>query len=77
MNDEKKLISAELSDDDLDMVSGGASDTVCLSDHNLPYSWYVTCPHCTLGFPAGEGECPSCGGVDVLLGTATATVLWK
>ena len=74
--DEFKKPEVELSDDELEAVSGGLSDTVDLCEERMPLGWYVTCANCTLGFPVSEGSCPSCGGTEVWHGTDRATVVY-
>ena len=66
----------ELNDDELEAVTGGASDVVYLEEENLPGGWYVTCTNCKMGFPVCEGSCPSCGSTEVQLGTANAIYLY-
>ena len=68
--------TAELSNADLEAVTGGASDTIYLNEENLPAGWYVTCPKCTLAFPVSEGSCPVCGGMEVLHGTSSAVYIY-
>ena len=63
---EKKI--QELSDDLLDNVAGGASDTTALDEHNLPGGWVVTCSKCRLQFYVNRNkECPSCACKDVYM----------
>jgi len=74
--DDFKKPGGELSDDELDAVTGGASDTVDLSEERMPLGWYVTCCRCTMGFPVSEGSCPVCGSTEVWHGTERSTVLY-
>ena len=64
---ENRLPSNELSDDQLDQVSGGMVDEVYLDEKNLPRGWWVTCFDCGRKFSVGEGKCPSCGSWHVLM----------
>jgi len=74
MEENKKL---ELSDEVLEAVAGGVSDTVYLDEERMPLGWYVTCVNCTLGFQVSWGECPSCGCKEVWHGTDKATQVYN
>lgn len=61
-----------ISDEELDAVSGGASDTAYLDESNLPGGWVVTCTKCGLQFTVHKNkDCPSCANTEVYMGYST------
>lgn len=64
---ENKNLSQTLDDNELDKVSGGASDEAFLDEDRIPLGWSVTCFDCHTVFQVSEGECPHCKSKHVLM----------
>lgn len=66
-NQNKKL-PGMLDDSQLEQVTGGVIDYVCLDESNLPRGWVVTCSSCGLQFVVNSNkDCPSCGNTEVYM----------
>ncbi len=62
---EKNAPSEELDDNDLDLVTGGASNEAYLDEDRIPLGWSVTCFDCRTVFSVSKGACPRCGSKHV------------
>ncbi|MBE5767655.1 MAG: hypothetical protein E7335_10960 [Clostridiales bacterium] len=68
IENENKKLSEELSDEQLDQVSGGASQDMGWMDDGIPSHWAVTCANCGLQFfVRSNKDCPSCANKEVIL----------
>lgn len=63
----KKVLPEELDDNDLDLVSGGASNEAYLDEDRIPLGWHVTCCDCGTVFQVSHGACTKCGSKHVLM----------